>query len=302
MFKNLFNKKSVTIIVTDSGLGGVSIAADLVERIDNSGIFQKVSVVFFNSSFDNKSGYNILEKNADKVRIFNNALNSMQQSHKPDLIMIGCNTLSVIYPETPFFKETTTPVIGILETGVDFILEKIDSAADANIVIFATPTTISKGSHKKALVEKGVKPEKIIGISCSDLADKIEEGPRSQATQSMVSQFVVEAINKIKNANQPLIVSLNCTHYGYVLPLFRQEFEKNGIKPDAVLNPNLRISNFLFKPANLHRYNQTDTSIEIISKVTIFPEIIKTISKLVEMTSRQTVKALQNYKQDTKLF
>ena len=300
--KNLFTKKSVTIIVTDSGLGGVSIAADLVERINNSGIFQKADVVFFNSSFDNKSGYNKIEKNVDKVRIFNDALNSMQQNHKPDLIMIGCNTLSVIYPETPFSKKTTTPVIGILETGVDFILEKIDSVPDANIVIFATPTTISKGSHKKILIEKGIKPEKIIGISCSDLADKIEEGHWSKATQAMVNQFVIEAVNKIKNRNQPLIVSLNCTHYGYVLPLFRQEFENNGIKPYAVLNPNPRMSNFLFKSANLNRCTQTGTSIEIISKVTIFPEVKKSISELIGTTSPETVKALQNYKQDTRLF
>jgi len=45
--ENFFSKDSVSIIVTDSGLGGVSVAADVVERMKNGGIFKKVDVVFF---------------------------------------------------------------------------------------------------------------------------------------------------------------------------------------------------------------------------------------------------------------
>ena len=300
--ESFFNKEDVTILITDSGMGGVSIAADIVERIKNSGIFRRARIIFFNSSFDNKSGYNKLKTNEEKVRIFNDALNSMQQNYKPDLIMIGCNTLSVIYAETSFSKQRTTPVIGIVKTGVDLILEKLSSEPQANIVIFATPTTIAKNSHKKMLIEKGVNPEKIVGISCLELADKIEEGYQSKETKTLVSQFVTYATAKLKDVNQPLIVSLNCTHYGYVLDMFKQEFEKQGVYPVAILNPNPCMSNFIFQADKLHRFGETDTAIEIISKVAIFPDVMKSISELVGKISPQTVQALKNYKRDINLF
>lgn len=302
MIKQFFSKDDVTILVTDSGLGGVSIAADMVEKLKTVKIFRKVRVVFFNSSFDNQSGYNKLKTNEEKIRIFNNALNSMQSNYRPDLILIGCNTLSVIYPETPFARSTTIPVIGIVETGVDFILEKLKNAPNAKIIIFATSTTITKGSHKKMLVQRGVKPENIIGISCADLADKIEDGHQSVETRDFVAHCVKEALSKLIDPDQPIIVSLNCTHYGYVLKFFEQEFEKNDIKPIAILNPNPRLAEFILQPEKFHRFKKTQVSIEVIAKVTIFPGVMKSIGELVATISPQTVQALQHYRRDENLF
>ena len=302
ILEQIFNKKEITLVVTDSGLGGVSIAADIMERIKNAGIFSKVSIIFFNASFDNKSGYNKIKSNKEKVRILNCALNSIYQNYKPDLLLIGCNTLSVIYSETSFSQKTTTNVIGIVEAGVDIIMEKLSSDPQANVIIFATNTTIAKGSHKKILIERGVKPENIISISCSELVNKIEEGYQSKETRTLVNQCVNEAITKIKDRDIPLIVSLNCTHYGYVLHLFKHEFEMNGIKPLAVLNPNPRMSDFIFQSDKYNRFKKPAITIEVVSKVTISHGVMKSICELIGLISPQTVLALKNYKHDKNLF
>lgn len=300
--EHFFNKEEVTIAVTDSGLGGVSIAADVVEKIKITGVFRKVHIIFFNALFDIKSGYNKLKTNKEKVRIFNKVLNSLHKNFKPDLILIGCNTLSVIYHDTSFSTDTTIPVIGMVEEGVNLIMEKYFSEPKAYIIIFATDTTIFKATHKRMLIERGVQPEKIISIACGDLADKIEQGYQSRETRIAVARYVAEAINKINNPALPLIISLNCTHYGYIVNTFKKAFEQNGITPVAVLNPNSRMSDFIFHEDKLNRFEETDVSIEIVAKVFIFPHVRKSISELVGITSMQTARALTNYERDENLF
>ncbi|MDW7682043.1 MAG: hypothetical protein SCK70_15885, partial [bacterium] len=56
LIMEMFNKKNVKIVVTDSGLGGMSVAADLAARLPKNAVFQNVEIIFFNSLFHNKSG------------------------------------------------------------------------------------------------------------------------------------------------------------------------------------------------------------------------------------------------------
>ncbi len=292
-------KDQVTIVVTDSGLGGVSVAAEAVERLKQTRLFRKAHVVFFNSSFDNDSGYNKLESEEDKIRIFDHALESMMVRYRPDVMLIACNTLSVIYPETPFSRKTNIPVIGIVDTGVDLILETLPSDQRMQVVIFGTPTTIAKGIHREKLVEQGVDPQLIMGVSCPDLADKIEEGHRSPETRASIEKYVSQVLKKVK---LPLLVSLNCTHYGYSAPVFREIFELKGVQPLAIINPNSRMLDDMFPADLLYRYEETDVTVEVICKVTIFPKVMKSIGELVGMISVQTQRALQSYRRDPELF
>lgn len=45
----------------DSGLDGLSIMADALERMSETRIFQKVHFVFFNALFSSEGGYNSLK-------------------------------------------------------------------------------------------------------------------------------------------------------------------------------------------------------------------------------------------------
>ncbi len=92
-------RPEVTIVVTDSGLGGLSVVADLASRLPASGIVRSARIVFVNALLDDAIGYNDLRDEADKVRVFDAALAAMESRFRPDLILVACNTLSVFYGE-----------------------------------------------------------------------------------------------------------------------------------------------------------------------------------------------------------
>lgn len=300
--QQLLDKKNIRIIVTDSGMGGLSVAADIAEKVKTSGTFQNVHIIFFNSSFDNSSGYNVIESHEEKIKIFNNALNSMQIRFQPDVIIIACNTLSILYPETPFSRYITIPVIGIVEMGVDLIYNNYIKNPDSFIMIFGTPTTISQNSYQSALINKGIDAKAIIGQPCYKLADYIEEDSHSNDTFNRILHFVEEAIAKLSDKEKPVIVSLNCTHYGYVADLFQKAFEMNNIKQISILNPNPMMYEYTFPITQIRRNSQANIKIEVISKVNIFPFVVKSIGNLIQSISPETVNALENYTKEITLF
>ncbi len=295
-------KKEATILVTDSGLGGLSIAADLVSRLPGSGLFRTARVVFFSALFKEKSGYNSLKHDSDKARIFQTVLEAMEKRYHPDLLLIGCNTLSVVYPLTPFARHPAFPVVGIVDVGADLIAAQLDRTPGATAIIFATRTTIESEAHKKILLGRGYAPEKIIDQACHKLAGAINRGPASEETMALIRGFVAEAVAKLPEANAPLFASLNCTDYGYSIEQFRQAFAENGYPDAEIIDPNLRLANFLFEPRLLHRFAETRVSVEVISRTIITAEMIESVGPLLQAISPQTAEALRRYRHDPGLF
>jgi len=297
-----FQKSEVTIAVTDSGLGGLSIMADAAERMREAKVFQKVNFVFYNALFSNEGGYNSLKTREEKIRIFDSALKSLEKNFRPDLILIGCNTLSTIYKDTSFSQETKIPVVGIIEAGVELIAQNLKASPDSKVIIFATQTTVSEETHKKKLEEKGIHSERIILEACPELVNYIEKGYDSEETEMLISAYVDEALLKIQNIQSPLYVSLNCTHYGYSFGLWREAFRGNDLEPLAFLNPNSKMSDFLFESKRRDRFRSTEISSQVVSMVKISPERIDSIGNWLKGISPHTAEALFNYELRENLF
>jgi len=303
MLQNLLTeKKDVTILVTDSGLGGLSVVADVASRLPQSGVFREARIVFFSSLFKEKSGYNSLKNESDKVRIFNIVLAAMKKKYKPDLLLIGCNTLSVVYHQTPFAQRTSFPVAGIVETGADLIAEQFDRRPEAVVLIFATRTTIGSQAHKKLLVEQGYKPTQIQGQVCHRLAGAINRGFDSEETVGMIEGFVAEALAQLPSPDKEIFASLNCTDYGYSINQFRAAFAENGYSDITIVDPNSKMADFMFAETYIHRFPETQVSVEVISMVKIGEDMINSIGSRLKLISPQTAKALENYEYDPNLF
>ena len=298
----LFNKKEVTILVTDSGLGGLSVAADLAAKMPKSGVFKKAHIVFFNALFHSGSGYNYLKSDSEKVRIFDIVLNAMDNQYHPDLLLIACNTLSVIYDQTPFSKKATFPVVGIVEKGVDLIAKQLQKNRLATALIFGMQTTIEANAHQRLLVQRGFSAEKIISQACPLLADYIEEGYNSEMTALLISEFVGQAIKQLKQPGAPAVASLNCTHFGYSKHLFVKAFAEAGYDNVTIIDPNPEMSDFLFASKYLNRYPTTEVTVEVVSKTRITEQKMKSLCSLVELISAQTGFALKNYRYEPELF
>ncbi|MGB5293096.1 MAG: hypothetical protein WBN41_16760, partial [Lysobacterales bacterium] len=53
----LLEKDSITVVVTDSGLGGLSVVADATEKFRQHAAFKQVDLIFFNALFRDHGGY-----------------------------------------------------------------------------------------------------------------------------------------------------------------------------------------------------------------------------------------------------
>jgi len=292
----------VTIAVTDSGLGGLSVMAEAVRKMREARIFKAADIVFFNALFSTEGGYNSLKTRQEKIAVFDSALESLTTRFHPDIILIGCNTLSVLYEDTPFAKKTKTPVIGTVDPGVDLIAGSLAARPDSTVIIFGTPTTISENTHKQSLLDLGFAEKRVIGQSCPELESFIEKDCGGEETEMLISGCVNEALQKIPRPRPPLFISLNCTHYGYSLPLWEKAFEEAGIKPLAVLNPNSRMADVLIRPEFLNRHPQTDITARVASMVDIGPDKAESLGRWLQDISPETAAALRNYKLDPALF
>jgi len=295
-------KPDVTIVVTDSGLGGLSVVAGLATRLPASGIVRSARIVFVNAEPDVSLGYNDMKFEADKARVFDAALSAMETRYEPDLILIACNTLSVVHPGTAQARKGGPETVGIVGLGADLIARAVDGKKDATAVIFATKTTIESGAHRKLLVEKGIPGDRIVGEACPKLAGAIERGATSEETAAYVKKFVAEALERLPEKPGPIVASLNCTHYGYVLPLWEKTFASLGHPGVTVLDPNPLMTDLVLREGGAKRYPSTSVTVEVVSKVPIGPETQASLGRLLRSVSPLTADALAHYKHEPNLF
>ncbi len=297
----LANRPDVTILVTDSGLGGLSVAADVAARLPESGVFRRARVVFYNALF-HSNGYNSLETEEEKARIFDRVLRAMARRYRPDILLIACNTLSIVYENTRFSRRPRFPVVGIVETGVDLIDRHLRDNPEATVVIFGTKTTIGSETHKRLLVEKGHSANRIVGQACHRLAGAIERGTDTEETVGYINQFVGEALDKIGSRDGPIFGSFNCTHYGYTHGQFAAAFEAAGHPGIEFIDPNPLMADFMFRSPYLNRFPGTEVTVEVVSRLEITEEKRKAIGPLLREISPSTAEALETYLLDPNLF
>ncbi|MCX6577274.1 MAG: aspartate/glutamate racemase family protein [Candidatus Aminicenantes bacterium] len=297
-----FAKRQVTIAVTDSGLGGLSIMAEAAARLKEAKIFEKADFVFFNALFSNESGYNSLKTRAEKTTVFDSALESLEKNYRPDLILIGCNTLSVLYPETFFSTRTKIPVVGIVDAGVAMSLKALLTNPAASLILFGTETTIGEGEHKRKLMEAGIPEKRIIAQACPELAGYIENGYQSDETGLLIESAVEEALAKLTDPKVPIYAGLVCTHYGYSLSLWNKAFEERGRQLLGILNPNSRMLDFLFESGDKNRARTTKMSARVVSMVEIAENKRKSLAGWLDKVSPEVASALTKYELKPNLF
>lgn len=295
-------RPDVTIVVTDSGLGGLSVAADLAARLPASGLVRSARIVFVNALLDDAIGYNDLKDEADKVRVFDAALAAMESRYRPDLVLVACNTLSVFYDKTEHARQGKTETVSIVPMGVDLIERALKETPDATAMVFATKGTIDSGTHRRLLLAQGVSDTKIVGQPCPKLTGAIERGAHSEETAGRIRGFVEEAITRLPEKKGPLVVSLNCTHFGYARPLWEETFEKLGFPGVKVLDPNPLMTDLVLREGAPRRYPETKVTVEVVSKTPITPDVKAALGALLRTTSPATADALEHWTHAPDLF
>lgn len=297
-----FAKSGVTIAVTDSGLGGLSIMAEAAARLKEARVFKSVNLVFFNALFSNDSGYNSLGTREEKIAVFDSALEALAAKYRPDLILVGCNTLSVLTGETRFSRMSKIPVLDIVGPGVDLIADGLKKSPRATVIILGTETTIAEGEHKKRLLEPGFPEARVVTQACPELASYIEKDPKSEDTALLIESYVDEALAKVKDRSAPILISLNCTHFGYSMDLWKNAFESRGIKSFVILNPNAKMTDILVPSASVNRFAATAVTAKVVSMVEISKQKIEALGGWLRKVSPETADALGRYELRSDLF
>ena len=298
----LLEKENITIVITDSGLGGLSVVADAAEKFRQHPVFKQVDLVFFNALFTDQSGYNGLQTREEKLEVFSSALQSMQDRYAPDIILVACNTLSVLIEDTEFARTSSVPVVGIINDGVEQIADQLRDKPTARNIIFATQTTVDEGTHKNQLLELGFTDDQVLTQSCPQLTLYIEQGYDSEYTEMLIDAYVDEALSQVGDTSGPLSVSLNCTHFGYSMEFWKQAFASRGVEVTAFLDPNTSMIDFLLPVSIKQRYQESDVTVKAVSMIDIPADSLDSIGRYLHSISPATEAALQNFERIPDLF
>ncbi|MCE1189486.1 MAG: aspartate/glutamate racemase family protein [Ignavibacteria bacterium] len=292
--KTLQNKENVKILVTDSGLGGLSVAAEIDSILVANHIFQNAEVIFFNALPDAAFRYNSLPDVAAKAKVFSSSLDAMEQGYKPDIILIACNTLSVVYPYTEFARKSTIPVVGIVEMGVSAVKDSLERHPEAKALILGTETTISSDAHKQGLVAAKIDAGRIMTEACPNLETEIQANPESDIVSNLIDFYLDELTDKGAKKEDKVYAALCCTHYGYAAASFARKLN-SMFETVCLVNPN-RIMAAAFTKFDAGKFPRGSVRCTVVSQAELASDEINSIGKLIKTVSPEAAKQLENYK------
>lgn len=290
------------ILITDSGVGGLSVCAYAERFVRTHGFSEPVRLTFANAAPANDYGYNSMATREEKLQTFDRFLTNVTERYAPDLIYVACNTLSVLLPDTPYAHYAAIPVRGIVETAVRLMSGELGANPSSVAVIFGTQTTIDAGAYPRLLEAKGVEASRIISQACPGLADTISEDREGARTKSEIEHWVSKAIDKMRDRDKPVVACLACTHYGYRKELFANAFAEAGIRA-TVVNPNeSAVSDLFGTPSNAESGSNRDVAVQFVTRYAIPPATIEALTWFLSDISPRTVEAMKNFVHVPELF
>ena len=276
------------VIVCDSGLGGLNIAGRFFEK--DVAAAQKCELIYFNAYPSPVCGFNKLASEREQEEVFRDVFEGMKK-FSPDLCLIGCNTLSIVYERLKKWYTPPFEVAGIINAAVDGMFEKLQANPESSMLILGTKSTVESGVYAQKLIEKGIAAERIKGLGCPGLATLLESDPASAAVQKDIADYAEKAAELFENEPQKLFCSLCCTHFGFALPVWEREFRRvfrnfaGTVNPNDLLGTGFAAENF--------RY---------CSKIDFFEGARESMSAYFEVKFPMIAEALKTAEYDDKLF
>ncbi|MBR0459972.1 MAG: aspartate/glutamate racemase family protein [Victivallales bacterium] len=267
-----------SILVSDSGLGGLDMAARLLTRYP-----QGLAINYINACPAADHGYQKLDEETRK-RVFRGVLDAMEGFH-PERLVLACNTLSVVLEQMGY--QPPFPVSGMLGIATAAMTHYLETHPENALVVTGTPATISSGIYGARLTAAG--HPNVPQIAIPDLVNAIEQDPQSSTCRALIHLFAEEARKQV--GNRRFAIALCCTHFGYSRPLFEQELPGTDI-----LNPNEHI------PFLEHIDAQSPSTFAYHARFPVPPAKLDNITHLFETRCPSIVQALTSPNINPALF
>jgi glutamate racemase len=186
--------------VFDSGIGGLTVARALFERLPRE------SVIYYGDTARVPYG----PKSPETVRRYSAEILAYLLQRGVKAVVVACNT-STAHALDSLRARAPVPVVGVIEPGARAAIAATKSGA---IGVIGTAGTIASGAYERAI--KALRPDaRVHAQPCPLLVPLVEEGWFDHPAAELIAREYLEPLRK---AGVDVLV-LGCTHYPLLKPL-----------------------------------------------------------------------------------
>lgn len=207
-------KKTAPIGVFDSGVGGLTVAREIMRNLP------KEDIVYFGDTARVPYG----SKSKDNIIRYSRQIIHFLQTKGVKAIVIACNTASALALDT-VKDEFDIPIIGVVEPGARAALAVTENK---KIGVIGTEATVRSSMYEKIM--EGINPEvSVIAKACPLFVPLVEEGfKKHQVTDEIIDYYLAD----LKKSDIDALI-LGCTHY----PLLRSKIREYVGEKITLVNP-----------------------------------------------------------------
>lgn len=207
-------KKSAPVGVFDSGVGGLTVAREIMRQLPNE------NIVYFGDTARVPYG----SKSKDNIIRYSRQIIHFLKTKDVKAIVIACNTASALALDV-VREEINIPIIGVVEPGARAALEITQTK---KIGVIGTEGTIRSAMYEKIIRERD--PEAgVIGKACPLFVPLVEEGfAKHKVTEEIIDYYLASFLETDIDS-----LILGCTHY----PLLRSRIREYVGDRITLVNP-----------------------------------------------------------------
>ena len=211
---NDINRTLAPVGVFDSGVGGLTVAREIMRQLPNE------KIVYFGDTarvpYGSKSKNTIIKYSKQIIRFL--------KTKGVKAIVVACNTASAMALEE-IQPETDIPILGVIKPGAKTAVEK---TKNKRIGIIGTEATIRSNIYKDIICEKDGSVT-VVGKPCPLFVPLVEEGwIKDPVTREVAKRY----LDYFRQEDIDTLV-LGCTHY----PLLRNTIGEVMGESVTLVNP-----------------------------------------------------------------
>lgn len=192
------NRKEAPIGVFDSGVGGLTVAREIIRQIPQE------RIVYFGDTARVPYG----SKSTETLIRYTRQICRFLKTRDVKAIVVACNTASAVALEA-VKDELDIPIIGVVRPGAKAAAE---ATKNKKVGIIGTEATVNSGIYAK-LIKELLPEAEVIGKACPLFVPLVEEG---WVKDPVTKEVAVRYLESLKQSEIDTLV-LGCTHY----PLLR---------------------------------------------------------------------------------
>ena len=207
-------KKSAPVGVFDSGVGGLTVAREIMRQLPNE------NIVYFGDTARVPYG----SKSKDNIIRYSRQIINFLKTKNVKAIVIACNTASALALDV-VREEIDIPIIGVVEPGARAALEVTQTK---KIGVIGTEATIRSAMYEK-IIQGHDSEATVIGKACPLFVPLVEEGfAKHKVTEEIIDYYLASLLETDIDS-----LILGCTHY----PLLRSRIREYVGDRITLVNP-----------------------------------------------------------------